>query len=101
VSASVLSMSMSLDGYIADPNDLLGGDDDHRLHNWFAPGGAYAKPSGPAGELLDEQNAAVLCSWDGGLPSSWINGVVTMAVSRSSWSVTGRPARPPVGAIHW
>jgi hypothetical protein len=33
-------MSMSLDGYIADPNDFLGGDDDHRLHNWFAPGGS-------------------------------------------------------------
>jgi hypothetical protein len=29
----VLYMSMSLDGYIADPNDFLGGDDDHRLHN--------------------------------------------------------------------
>jgi hypothetical protein len=30
MSASVLYMSMSLDGYIADPNDLLGGDDGHR-----------------------------------------------------------------------
>jgi hypothetical protein len=31
---SVLYMSMSLDGYIADPNDCLGGDDGHRLHDW-------------------------------------------------------------------
>jgi hypothetical protein len=39
VSVSVLDMSMSLDGYIADPNDFLGGDDGNRLHEWFAPGG--------------------------------------------------------------
>jgi RibD C-terminal domain len=46
VSVSVLDMSMSLDGYIADPNDFLGGDDGHRLHNWFAPGGEYVQLSG-------------------------------------------------------
>jgi dihydrofolate reductase len=57
VSASVLDMSMSLDGYIADPNDFLGGDDDHRLHNWFAPGGEFVELSGPARELIDEMNA--------------------------------------------
>ena len=57
MSASVLDMSMSLDGYIADPNDFLGGEDDHRLHNWFAPGGEYAELSGPVGELIDELNA--------------------------------------------
>src|SRR5918994_7843416 len=60
MSASVLYMSMSLDGYIADPNDFLGGDDGHRLHEWFAPdGGEIVRPSGPAGELFDEvMNAA-------------------------------------------
>jgi dihydrofolate reductase len=57
VSVSVLDMSMSLDGYIADPNDFLGGDDGNRLHEWFAPGGEFARPSGPAGEFLDEWNA--------------------------------------------
>ena len=31
---SVLDMSMSLDGYIADPNDFLGGEDGERLHKW-------------------------------------------------------------------
>jgi hypothetical protein len=36
-------MSMSRDGYIADPNDFLSGDDGHRLHNWFAPGGEYVR----------------------------------------------------------
>jgi dihydrofolate reductase len=57
VSISLLAMSMSLDGYIADANDFVGGDDGHRLHNWFAPGGEFAKPSGPAGELIDELSA--------------------------------------------
>jgi dihydrofolate reductase len=54
VSTSVLYMSMSLDGYIADPDDFLGGKDGHRLHDWFAPGGDYVQVSGPAGELIDE-----------------------------------------------
>jgi hypothetical protein len=38
VSASVLYMSMSLDGYIAGPNDEPGnpgGDGFDRLHDWF------------------------------------------------------------------
>jgi len=33
-SSSVLDMSMSLDGYIADENDFLGGADGERLHKW-------------------------------------------------------------------
>lgn len=58
MSVSVLDMSMSLDGYIADANDFLGGDDDHRLHNWFAPGGEFVELSGPTKELVDEWTAA-------------------------------------------
>jgi hypothetical protein len=34
MSVSMLDMSMSLDGYIADLNDRLGGDDGLRLHHW-------------------------------------------------------------------
>jgi dihydrofolate reductase len=67
VSASVLYMSMSLDGYIAGPNDEPGnpgGDGFDRLHEWFAPGGGdFVRPAGPAGELFDEvlhANGAVL-----------------------------------------
>jgi dihydrofolate reductase len=60
VSASVLYMSMSLDGYIAGPNDEPdnpGGDGFDRLHEWIvAPDGGYGRPSGPAGELFDEMN---------------------------------------------
>jgi hypothetical protein len=37
VPVSVLYMSMSLDGYISDPDDFLGGDDGKHLHEWFAP----------------------------------------------------------------
>ena len=60
MSTSVLYMSMSLDGYIAGPNDEPGnpgGDGFDRLHEWFAPGGGeFVRPSGQAGELFDEMN---------------------------------------------
>ena len=58
MSASVLYMSMSLDGYIAGPNDNTGnpgGDGFDRLHDWIVgPDGQYGRPSGPAGKLFDE-----------------------------------------------
>ena len=61
MSVSVLYMSMSLDGYIAGPNDEPGnpgGDGFGRLHDWFvAPDGEFFRPSGPAGQLMDEVNA--------------------------------------------
>ena len=61
MSASVLYMSMSLDGYIAGPNDEPGnpgGDGFMRLHDWFVNAdGEFARPSGPAGELYDEMFA--------------------------------------------
>ncbi len=54
-------MSMSLDGYIAGPNDEPGnpgGDGFERLHEWFvSPDGEFVRPSGLAGELMDEWNA--------------------------------------------
>jgi len=40
VSISVLDMSMSLDGYIADLDDYLGGEDGERLHKWADAGSA-------------------------------------------------------------
>ncbi len=60
MSVSVLYMSMSLDGYIAGPNDEPGnpgGDGFDRLHDWFAPGGEGSRPSGAAGRLVDEMTA--------------------------------------------
>ncbi len=61
MSTSVLYMAMSLDGYIAGPNDEPGnpgGDGFARLHEWFVtPDGEFFRPSGPAGALSDELNA--------------------------------------------
>jgi dihydrofolate reductase len=64
MSATVLYMSMSLDGFIAGPNDERGnglGDDGHRLHDWFltsggpsGPSGVPGRPSGVNGEMFDE-----------------------------------------------
>jgi dihydrofolate reductase len=55
-------MSMSLDGYIAGPNDEPenpGGDGFARLHEWaVTPGGEIIRPSGPVGELFDEAEAS-------------------------------------------
>ena len=61
MSTSVLYMSMSLDGYIAGPNDEVGnpgGDGFMRLHEWFVTAdGEFFRPSGPDGQLIDEINA--------------------------------------------
>ena len=57
MSASVLYMSMSLDGYIAGPDDEPGnpgGDGFGRLHEWY---GDHSPPSGPSGDFLDEMKA--------------------------------------------
>jgi hypothetical protein len=53
MSTTVLSMSMSLDGYIADQGDHLGGDGFDRLYEWFATAdGEIGRPSGPVGQLI-------------------------------------------------
>jgi dihydrofolate reductase len=58
MSVAVLYMSMSLDGYIADPDDRLGGDDGNRLHEWaLTPGGAGFRTDGVAGQLMAEIEA--------------------------------------------
>ena len=61
---SVLYMSMSLDGYIAGPNDEVGnpgGDGFDRLHEWMwedpADSQYIRRQSGPAAALWDEMDA--------------------------------------------
>jgi dihydrofolate reductase len=52
MSISVLYMSLSLDGYIAGPNDHPGnpgGDDFMRLHEWYG----FAANAGPTEETVD------------------------------------------------
>ncbi len=71
MSRSVLYMSMSLDGYIAGPNDAPGnpgGDDFMRLHEWYgfasdaAPTAETVDASGVGSQFLDEikETGAVL-----------------------------------------
>ena len=60
MSSSVLYMSMSLDGYIAGPDDKPGnpgGDGFMRLHEWYFTGGESGRPSGPAGDVVDQMTA--------------------------------------------
>ena len=62
MSSSVLYMSMSLDGYIAGPNDKPGnpgGDGFMRLHYWygFGPDGKSVPPSETTRQFIDEFNA--------------------------------------------
>ncbi len=50
MSASVLYMSMSVDGFVAGLHDGPGnglGDGGHRLHEWFLPGGDPDRPQAP------------------------------------------------------
>ena len=63
MSATVLYMSMSFDGFIAGPNEGPGnglGDGGHRLHEWFLPGagaghkGAADRLAGVNREVMDE-----------------------------------------------
>ena len=61
MASSVLLMSMSVDGYIAGPNDEPGnpgGDGFMRLHEWYKTAdGDFGRPEGPAGDIWDELNA--------------------------------------------
>jgi dihydrofolate reductase len=65
VSATVLYMSMSLDGFIAGPNEGPGnglGDGGHRLHEWALTGAdadrkEVGRPAGVNGEVWDEMIA--------------------------------------------
>ncbi len=63
MSSTVLYMSMSLDGFIAGPNEGPGnglGDGGHRLHEWCLTGpapeypGVPGRPIGVNGEVFDE-----------------------------------------------
>lgn len=61
MSKSVLYMSMSLDGYIAGPNDEVGnpgGDGFIRLHKWgLSSDGEGHRTDGVAGQMNDEYSA--------------------------------------------
>ena len=66
MSSAVLDMSISLDGFIAGPNERPDnglGDGGERLHEWFTSGvatehgGVPGRPAGVDGEVMDEAMA--------------------------------------------
>jgi dihydrofolate reductase len=72
MSSTVLYMSMSLDGFVAGPNEGPGnglGDGGQRLHEWFFAGaatdhaGVPGRPNGVNGEIMDAlmSTGAVVC----------------------------------------
>ena len=58
MSTSILDMSVSLDGYISDLDDYLGGDDGERLHRWADPDPGSGEPSATVQQFVDEWSAA-------------------------------------------
>ncbi|HEY4170071.1 MAG TPA: riboflavin biosynthesis protein RibD, partial [Reyranella sp.] len=62
MSSTVLYMSMSLDGYIAGPNETVDhglGDEGMRLHQWFFPSGKFepVRLAGANRQVWDEMLA--------------------------------------------
>jgi dihydrofolate reductase len=96
--ATVLYMSVSVDGYISTPDDFLGGDDGNRLHEWYEPGGDPAALTGEAKALageLDRIGAVVTGRRTAELMDHWggdvHNGVPIFIPSH----------RPPGPAARW
>ena len=92
MSISVLDMSMSLDGYIADDQDFLGGHNGERLHEWFdsaeeVPSRNFNKEWNGAGAVLAGRRTAELMDHWGGSH----NGVPIFVPSH----------RPPGPAARW
>jgi dihydrofolate reductase len=55
---SILDMSVSVDGYIADQDDFLGGEDGERLHRWAGRDQDPADSADPVALFQAEWNAA-------------------------------------------
>ena len=91
--ASVLYMSMSLDGYIAGPNDNPdnpGGDVFMRLHEWY---GEDFNPEGPAGAVVDEERAF------GAIVAGRRTVEDPFAARRLNWPGANPSAAPPPSRI--
>lgn len=86
MSKSVLFMSMSLDGFVAGPNETPEnglGDNGERLHEWFfglgdetGQGGVPGDPAGVDGQIFDQVRAsgAVVAGRGTVEPAGWWNG---------------------------
>jgi dihydrofolate reductase len=88
VSTSILFMSVSVDGYIADENDFLGGADGERLHRWFPTGPEVTAELDQGGAVVTGRRTAELMDhWGGEL----LGGVPIFVPSH----------RPPGPAARW
>ena len=72
MATTVLYMSMSLDGYIADPTDFLGGADGERLHRWFETPreetrDLLAEIGSPGAVVTGRRTAELMDHWGGDL----------------------------------
>lgn len=73
MSVSILDMSMSLDGFVADSTDFLGGANGERLHEWFDTDGESAEVcreferewSGAGAVLAGRRTAELMDHWGG------------------------------------
>ena len=105
MSATVLYMSMSLDGFIAGPNERLDnglGDGGHRLHAWALPNAeadhkAMAELTGANRQIVDEfmSTGAVVAGRGtfepaGGWGGDHHDGVPIFILSRDPESETGQ-----------
>jgi dihydrofolate reductase len=88
MSRSILFMSVSVDGYIADENDFLGGADGERLHRWFPTGIEVMAELERGGAVVTGRRTAELMDhWGGEL----LGGVPIFVPSH----------RPPGPAARW
>jgi dihydrofolate reductase len=82
---SILDMSVSLDGFVAGPNETPDnglGDNGERLHWWFGfgaetpHGGVPGRPAGVNGEVMDEmiRTGAVVAGRGTVEPAGWWDG---------------------------
>ena len=101
--ASVLYMSMSLDGHIAgsdDRPDNPGGDGFMRLHEWLADGNPTARPDQPE-RCTTRWRRPVRCWWAGVPRSRPITTTAIITACRSWWSAAGRrrPRWPAIPSV--
>jgi hypothetical protein len=107
VSAAVLYMSMSLDGFIAGPNERPDnplGDGGHRLHDWFTvhdeSGAAkFEVPSGVNGQIFEEMLAtgAVVAGAGTFEPAGGWGAITTTPCRSSSTAVECRESTSAAG----
>lgn len=105
----ILYMSMSLDGFIAGPNDGERhplGQDGHRLHDWLGDGGidpvSHRPDTGPSRQVFDEAlgTGAVIAgrrTFDlaGGWGGDHHDGVPIFVPTHQA------PPEPPKGSVHY